>query len=175
MWLTSALWILHPRLRVYPLQGSTPVFGRALQSWQLTNGIMVFWQNLPDCLHKREKPPQFFSCYLPPTSVLLPSNPPILQCYPASPFAPFFFTCYLSPQRSCLGLPPQRHIALCLLFKLFIKERGRQERNCHSQWFCYVTSISLHFSPAKLSFRARFVNRYAQCAGLWNMWKRDDI
>ncbi len=85
------------------------------------------------------------------------------------------FACYRSPQRSRLGLPPQRHIALCLLFKLFIKERGRQERNCHSQWFCYVTSISLHFSAAKRSFRERFVNRYARCAVLWNMWKHDDI
>lgn len=44
---------------------------------------------------------------------------------------------------------------------LLSKEVGRNETATHR--FSYVTSISLHFSPAKHSFRATSVNRYAQC------------
>lgn len=70
-------------------------------------------------------------------------------------------TCHtpLSPQRSGVELHPLRHTALCLLFKLFIKERGRQDETATHSGFVMLLVSPCIFPSAKCSLRARFVTR----------------
>lgn len=135
--LTSAFFITNSRQRVDPPKTNTPVFSRAFKRSQLTNRIMVFWQKPLIVNTKGRNFPrrlaEFFSHKVPTHSIFLPSNLAAQHCLPLLLlFILFwaFFACYLALWSSCLGLPPQRRIALYLLFELFIKERGRQERNC---------------------------------------------
>lgn len=140
--MTLEFCVLLPQ-RVYPRQGSTPVFRRAPQPCHYGSLSKPVW--LSTQRGETSLPDQA-------SSSLAACHPPLcfsqlILLYCSLPFCTHFFACHLCPQRGDLRLPPQRRIALCLLFKLFIKERGRQERNCHSHWFCYVTSVSLCFSP----------------------------
>lgn len=167
VWLRSPLFTINSMTESLPTTGETHLFlAGAFKPCQLTNRIIVFWENLSDCQHKREKLPQKISRVLlwqtATHSIVLPSNLAVQHCLP--PLLLFiYFACYLSPSRSCLGLPPRSHIALYLLFKLFIKERGRQERNCGF--------VMLLVSPCKLLLQltAGFVSRYDWCAALLSL------
>lgn len=135
MVLTAALWIRNSGLRVDPLQGNTPVFRYTLQTPPINHQD---YSSLPK--------PVWLSTQRGETSLA----DQVSSCPP---------TCHtpLSPQRSGVELHPLRHIALCLLFKLFIKESGRQDETATHNGFVMLLVSPCIFPSAKRSFRARFV------------------